>query len=121
MNDDYAIQPTTSADSDAKALLTHRNDDYTFGRELLYHSAEQLQEVLATAVALAQEAQHPRAIEVAKDTAAELASIAAKMMKHHEHQQKISGEAAKPKQITNNNLNVKMSSKELLELLRRDD
>lgn len=103
-----------------EVMLQHRNDDYEYGRELLYHSAEQLQLVLANAVALAQEAQHPRAIEVAKDAASTLADLAGKIMKHHEQQQKITGEVAKITNTTNNNLNVKMNTKELLDLLRKD-
>lgn len=99
----------------------HRTDDYEYGRELLYHASEQMQRLLGISVDLANEAQHPRAIEVAKDTAVELASMAQKMMKHHEQQQKITGEKAVAKSVTNNNLNLKMSSKDLLELLRRDE
>jgi hypothetical protein len=105
-----------------KKMLTHRNDDYEYGRELLYHAAEQLQELLGTAVTLAREAEHPRAIDVAKDTATTLADIAGKMMKHHEQTQKVAGEV--PEKTTpriNNNLNVKLSSKELLDLLSKDD
>lgn len=108
-------------DNNTELLLRQRNDDYTYGRELLYSAAERMQDVLDLSIALAQEAQHPRAIEVAKDTAQALADISSKIMKHHEQQQKISGEVVKAKQVTNNNLNVKMSSKELLELLRKDD
>lgn len=101
-------------------VVDHRRDDYEFGRELLYHAAEQMQEVLNTAVALAIEAQNPRAIEVAKDSVETLAGLASKIMKHQEQKQKINGEAARAP-VTNNNLNVKMSSKDLLELLRKDE
>lgn len=104
----------------ATTLLKNRNDDYAYGRELLYSSAERLQDVLDLAIALAQESQHPRAIEVAKDTAVALSDVTTKIMKHHEQQQKISGETVKAKQVTNNTLNVKMNTKELLDLLRKD-
>lgn len=117
--EDSEVKIVPIADS-KETLLRHRNDDYEYGRELLYHSAEQLQVVLANAVALAQEAQHPRAIEVAKDAASTLADLAGKIMKHHEQQQKISGEVAKATSTTNNTLNVKMNTKELLDLLRKD-
>ena len=46
-------------------IITNRNDDYTYAREILYASTERLQDILEAAVNLARESEHPRAIEVA--------------------------------------------------------
>lgn len=107
-------------EDEMKKVLQNRRDDYEYSRELLYQSAERLQDILESAVNLAQEAEHPRAIEVATNTASALADIAAKMMEHHMRTEKLNNPGGDKGQITNNSLNVKLTTKDLLELLNRE-
>ena len=102
-------------------IITNRNDDYTYAREILYTSTERLQDILDAAVNLAQESEHPRAIEVATEAAKALGDNAAKMMDHHIKTEKLQNPSGDQKNVTNNNLNVKMNTKDLLELLNRDN
>ena len=107
-------------DSVAK-LVTHRSDDYEYAREVLYAASERLQDVLDSAVQLAQESEHPRAIEVASNTAQTLGNIAGQLMDHHIRTEKIQkGATQNEKSVTNNNLNVKLNTKDLLELLGKE-
>ncbi len=107
-------------DSVAK-LVKHRNDDYEYAREVLYAASERLQDVLDSAVQLAQESEHPRAIEVASNTAQTLGNIAGQLMDHHIRTEKINkGASQNEKSVTNNNLNVKVNTKDLLELLGKE-
>jgi hypothetical protein len=104
--------------SDVTKVLQHRSDDYEYGREVLYAASEKLQDILDSAVQLAQESEHPRAIEVASNTAQTLGNIAGQIMDHHLKVEKLNGKIEK--QVTNNNLNVKMNTKDLLELLGKE-
>ena len=101
------------------AVLKNRKDDYEYSRELLYASAEKLQDILDSAVQLAQESEHPRAIEVATNTATSLADIAGKMMHHHIQAERLNNPKGE-KSVTNNNLNVRLNTSDLLELLNRE-
>lgn len=103
-----------------KKVLVNRNDDYTYARELLYASAERLQDILDSAVDLAREAEHPRAIEVAKDAGVALADVAGKMMDHHLKTEKLNNPAGDKAPVTNQNVNVKLNTSDLLELLGRE-
>jgi len=102
-------------------VLKNRNDDYSYARDILYVTAEKLQDVLEAAVQMAQESEHPRAVEVAVQAANALADTAGKMMNHHVTVDKLNNpKGAETKQVTTNNLNVKLSTKDLLELLSRE-
>jgi len=102
-------------------LVQHRQDDYEYAREVLYAASERLQDVLDSAVQLAQESEHPRAIEVASNTAQTLGNIAGQLMDHHIRTEKIQkGATQNEKSVTNNNLNVKLNTKDLLELLGKE-
>jgi len=104
-----------------KQVLINRKDDYTYGREVLYTTAERLQDILDSAVQMAQESEHPRAVEVAVQAANALADTAGKLMQHHVYVDKLNNpKGQETKQVTNNNLNVKLSTKDLLELLSRE-
>lgn len=102
-----------------KKVLINRNDDYEYAREILYQSAERLQDILESAVDLAREAEHPRAIEVAKDTAAALSDIAGKMMDHHIKTERVNNPNGDKGPVTNN-VNVKLKTSDLLELLSKE-
>jgi hypothetical protein len=101
-------------------LARNRSDDYEYAREILYQSSEKIQDILDAAVNLARESEHPRAIEVATEAAKALGDTAAKMMDHHLKTEKLNNPTGEKNQVTNNNLNVKMNTKDLLELLQRD-
>ena len=111
---------TKAVEKAMRQMLVNRNDDYQYARDVLYAASESLQDVLEAAVNLARESEHPRAIEVATNTAAELANIAGKMMDHHIKTKKLNNESEETKQVTNNNLNVKLNTKDLLELLGKE-
>ena len=85
----------------------------------MYSSAEKLQDILDSAVQLARESEHPRAIEVATNTATALADTAGKMMSHHVTTERLNNPKGE-KAVTNNNLNVKLNTSDLLELLNRE-
>ena len=101
-------------------IARNRSDDYEYAREILYQSSEKIQDILDAAVNLARESEHPRAIEVATEAAKALGDTAAKMMDHHLKTEKLNNPTGDKNQVTNNNLNVKMNTKDLLELLQRD-
>lgn len=105
-----------------KEVLTNRKDDYAYARDLLYVTAEKLQDILEAAVVMAQESEHPRAVEVATQAAQALGDTAGKMMDHHIKTEKLNNPKGDkvPTEVTNNNLNVKLSTKDLLELLSRE-
>lgn len=109
-------------EQELEIITKNRKDDYEYSRELLYSSAERLQDVLEAAVVLAQESEHPRSMEVATNTATALADIAQKMMEHHLRTDKLNNpEGHRPeKNVTNQNLNVKLNTKDLLELLGKE-
>lgn len=118
MADDNEIE---KVEKELDVILQNRNDDYEYGRDLLYATAERLQEILESAVGLAQESEHPRAIEVATNTATALAGISSSLMDHHLRVEKLNkSDKDLEKNVTNNNLNIKMSTKDLLELLSKD-
>lgn len=121
MNKDEKVdQMITEIQTNVADVLTNRKDDYQYGRELLYSAAERLQDILDAAVVLAQETEHPRAVEVATQAANALADTAGKLMDHHIKTEKINSPQGEAKQVTTNNLNVKLTTKDLLELLSRE-
>lgn len=126
MDNDKISKEIANVDDEGKKaskLLQHRSDDYEYGREVLYQASERLQDVLEAAVELARESEHPRAIEVAANTARDLADVAGKLMKHQMDVNKVNGEnpsGNSEKSVTNNNLNVKMNTKDLLDLLNKE-
>jgi|TARA_R100000951_G_C2631587_1_gene177824 hypothetical protein len=119
MNEKEVSQEVSTIEKDVARVLQNRGDDYTYSRELLYSSAERLQDILDAAVQLAQESEHPRAIEVATGTATALSDIAQKMMEHQLRTEKLNN-PKNEKVTTNNNLNVKLNTKDLLELLGKE-
>jgi hypothetical protein len=103
-------------------VLQNRNDDYDYGRDVLYMAAESLIDILESAKVLAQESEHPRAIEVATNTANSLADIAGKMMDHHVKTKKVNEAHNQAQEVnkTTNNLNINVKTSELLDLLTKD-
>jgi len=110
----------TKLEDEMKQVLQNRKDDYEYSRDIMYAAAERLQDILDSAVTLAQESEHPRAIEVATNTANALGDVAAKMMEHHLRLEKLNNPKGDKAEVTNNNVNVKLNTKDLLELLGRE-
>lgn len=114
----------TTVEDNMKAILekmaTNRNDDYDYGRELLYATAERMQELADIAVDLARESEHPRAVEVASNTLNSMGDIAGKMMTHHMQTEKLNNPKGEKSNVTNNNVNVKLNTKDLLDLLGKE-
>lgn len=110
-------------DKELSKVLQHRKDDYDYSRDVLYMAAESLMDILESAKVLAQESEHPRAIEVATNTANSLADVAAKMMDHQLRTEKLNNtnaQTSKEVHNTTNNLNVNLKTSDLLEMLTRD-
>jgi len=120
MNEEDQKKEIATVKDDVAKMLQNRADDYEYAREVLYASSEKLQDVLDSAVQLAQESEHPRAIEVASNAAQTLADVAGRIMDHHLKTEKLNGVKESEKNVTNNNLNVKLNTKDLLELLGRE-
>lgn len=114
-------QEVITLEKNMKQMLVNRKDDYDYARDVLYSASERLQDILDSAVQLAQESEHPRAIEVATQTANSLADVAGKMMDHHIKTEQLNHVNDKKTSTVNNNVNVKLNSKDLLELLNRDN
>ncbi|MCG7944897.1 MAG: hypothetical protein N0C84_00975 [Candidatus Thiodiazotropha taylori] len=106
---------------EVEKLLQNRNDDYAYGREVLYASAERLQDVMEMALEIASESSHPRAIEVATNTATALSDIAKKLMAHQQDIEKLNNPAGSNPQTLNQNVNVKLSTKDLLEMIKSEE
>jgi len=120
VKDDKEIQnELTTVEDNMKLMLKNRQDDYDYSRDVLYTSSERLQDILDIAIELAQESSHPRAIEVATNAASSLADIASKMMEHHLKTERLNN-PNKEKSTVNNNLNVKLNTSDLLELLNKE-
>jgi len=119
-NKDLVVVDDTS--QEMVVIKKNRADDYEYARDLLYASAEKLQDILEAATELAKESEHPRAIEVAAQTASALTDVAKSMMDHHLRTEKlINPNSTKNKgEVTNNNLNVELNTRDLLEFLGRD-
>ena len=120
MNNDSDTQ-ITKLENEMKDILVNRSDDYAYGRDLLYSAAERLQDVLESAVDLARENEHPRAIEVATNTATALSDIAKKLMTHQQDIEKLTNPSGNNPQTVNQNLNVKLSTKDLLDLIKSEE
>lgn len=120
MKDNDTTTEVTKLEDEMKQILQNRKDDYEYSRELMYQSAERLQDILDSAVNLAQESEHPRAIEVATNTANALSDVAAKMMEHHMRIEKLNNPKGDKGDVVNNNVNVRLNTKDLLDLLGRE-
>jgi predicted urease superfamily metal-dependent hydrolase len=120
MKDKDTSTEVTELENEMQQVLKNRQDDYEYSRELMYAAAERLQDILDSAVQLAQESEHPRAIEVATNTAEALGNVAGKMMDHHIRLDKLNNPKGTNPPVTNNNVNVKLNTKDLLELLGRE-
>ena len=55
MSEKNISQEVSVIENELKKITKNRQDDYTYSRELLYASAERLQDILDEAVTLAQE------------------------------------------------------------------
>jgi hypothetical protein len=104
-------------------VLKNRSDDYEYGREAIYFAAEKLQDILEIAVENAHETGHPRAIEVATNTANSLAMAGQSLIDHQLKTKKLNDETSSQHgeiNKTTNNLNVNMKASDLLELFKKD-
>lgn len=104
-------------------VIKNRSDDYEYGREAIYFAAEKLQDILEIAVENAHETGHPRAIEVATNTATSLAAAGQSLIDHQLKTKKLNDQASSGQSEINkttNNLNVNMKASDLLELFKKD-
>ena len=119
MKDEDTSKEVAELEDEMKKVLQNRNDDYAYGRDVMYIASEKLQDLLEIAVENAQESGHPRAIEVATQTANALGDIAGKMLDVHMKLEKLNNPGGKNETV-HNNVNVKLNTSDLLELLGRE-
>ena len=117
---DKVPEKADELEREMKAVLQNRNDDYAYGRELLHATAERMQELSDIAVDLARESEHPRAVEVAANTLNGMGDIAGKLMNHHLNIERLNNPKGAKGDTVNNNVNVKLNTKDLLELLGKE-
>ena len=96
----------------------HTDDDYIYTRDVVYQAVEKCMDLLDGASDLAREAEHPRAYEVAAGVSSTLVANVEKLVILQEKMQKLNGVENTGSGTVNNNLNVKMTTKELLELVK---
>ena len=96
-------------------------EDYDYVRGLLKTSAENLAEITAGAMEVAEDSQHPRAYEVSAASAKQLAEVAEKLMSLHKDKKEIESDVqqANVSEVkTQNNIFMTGSTSDLLAALK---
>jgi len=102
-------------------VLEHRKDDYAYTRDVLYMAIEHQMDIVESAKQLAQESEHPRAIEVASNAVSQLTDMAGKLMEHQIKTDRLNNPTGQKQTAnTTNNLNVHLKTSDLLELLNKE-
>lgn len=116
------MTPTEIITADGEVISDSKNkieDDYDHARNNLRTLLLNGQTALQTALAVAQQSEHPRAIEVVGNLMKQLADINQQLLDLHQQKQKLDGpkESAK-KEVTNNNVIFTGSTADLNKLLK---
>lgn len=122
----FGLEPVASQgiiDADTGELVTTTEskieDDYDHARNNLRKLLTDGQSALATAISVAQQSEHPRAIEVVGNLMKQLADINQQLLDLHQQKQKLDApkEGNKPG-VTNNNAIFVGSTTELNKLIK---
>lgn len=116
------MTPTEIITADGEVISDSKNkieDDYDHARNNLRTLLLNGQTALQTALSVAQQSEHPRAIEVVGNLMKQLADINQQLLDLHQQKQKLDGpkESAK-KEVTNNNVIFTGSTADLNKLLK---
>ena len=122
---EFGIQPMTAtevitADGEIISETTNKiQDDYDHARANLRELLLNGQTALQTALAVAQQSEHPRAIEVVGNLMKRLADINQQLLDLHQQKQKLDGpKETSKKEVTNNNVIFTGSTADLNKLLK---
>jgi hypothetical protein len=116
------IQATEVITADGEIISEATNkieDDYDIARNNLRELLLNGQTALQTALAVAQQSEHPRAIEVVGNLMKQLADINQQLLDLHQQKQKLDGpkESGPKKEVTNNNVIFTGSTADLNKML----
>jgi hypothetical protein len=123
---EFGIEPikateVITADGEVISASTNKiEDDYDHARNNLRLLLLDGQAALQTALAVAQQSEHPRAIEVVGNLMKQLADINQQLLDLHQQKQKLdSPKDGKSKEVTNNNAIFVGSTAELSKMLSK--
>jgi hypothetical protein len=122
---EFGIEPMQATEvitADGEIISTTTNkieDDYDHARNNLRELLLNGQQALTTALSVAQQSEHPRAIEVVGNLMKQLADINQQLLDLHQQKQKLDApkDGAKTKEVTNNNAIFVGSTAELSKML----
>ena len=121
---EFGIEPMTATEvitADGEIISQSRNkieDDYDHARNNLRELLLNGQQALTTALSVAQQSEHPRAIEVVGNLMKQLADINQQLLDLHQQKQKLDGpKEGSKKEVTNNNAIFVGSTAELSKML----
>ena len=117
------MKPTEVITAEGQVITASTNkieDDYDHARNNLRLLLLDGQAALQTALAVAQQSEHPRAIEVVGNLMKQLADINQQLLDLHQQKQKLDApkEGGKSKEVTNNNVIFTGSTADLNKLLK---
>ena len=123
---EFGIEPMTpteviTADGEVINASTNKiEDDYDHARSNLRDLLINGQTALQTALSVAQQSEHPRAIEVVGNLMKQLADINQQLLDLHQQKQKLDGpKEGSKKEVTNNNAIFVGSTAELSKMLTK--
>ena len=123
---EFGIEPMTATEvitADGEIISQSRNkieDDYDHARNNLRELLLNGQQALTTALSVAQQSEHPRAIEVVGNLMKQLADINQQLLDLHQQKQKLDGpKEGSKKAVTNNNAIFVGSTAELSKMLTK--
>lgn len=124
---EFGIAPMAKTEvitADGEVVSEGRNkieDDYDHARNNLRLLLLDGQAALQTALAVAQQSEHPRAIEVVGNLMKQLADINQQLLDLHQQKQKLDGpkDSGPKKEVTNNNVIFTGSTADLNKMLNK--
>ena len=123
---EFGIEPMQATEvitADGEIISEARNkieDDYDHARNNLRELLLNGQSALTTALSVAQQSEHPRAIEVVGNLMKQLADINQQLLDLHQQKQKLDGpKEGSKKEVTNNNAIFVGSTAELSKMLTK--
>lgn len=123
---EFGIEPMQATEvitADGEIISEARNkieDDYDHARNNLRELLLNGQSALTTALSVAQQSEHPRAIEVVGNLMKQLADINQQLLDLHQQKQKLDGpKEGSKKEVTNNNAIFVGSTADLSKMLSK--
>lgn len=123
---EFGIEPMQATEvitADGEIISEARNkieDDYDHARNNLRELLLNGQNALTTALSVAQQSEHPRAIEVVGNLMKQLADINQQLLDLHQQKQKLDGpKEGSKKEVTNNNAIFVGSTADLSKMLSK--